>query len=68
MSRVLLVETSAQAEWICSHLPESERGTLVAVTAEARAQQGIPEAAEVKATVEYIKHEDPAHDENLQKS
>jgi membrane protein len=40
----------------------------VPVTAEARAQQGIPKPADVKATVEYIKHEDPAHDENLQKS
>jgi hypothetical protein len=40
----------------------------VPVTAEARAQQGIPKAEVVKATVEYIKHEDPAHDESLQKS
>lgn len=40
----------------------------VAVTAEARAQQGIPEPAEVKETIEYLKHEDPAHDEDLKKS
>jgi membrane protein len=40
----------------------------VPVTAEARAQQGIPKPEVVKATVEYIKHEDPAHDESLQKS
>jgi membrane protein len=40
----------------------------VPVTAEARAQQGIPEPEQVKATVEYMKHEDPAHDEDLQKS
>jgi hypothetical protein len=40
----------------------------VAVTAEARAQQGIPKPAEVKATVEYLKQEDPAHNEDLQKS
>jgi membrane protein len=38
------------------------------VTAEARALQGIPEPEQVKATVEYLKHEDPAHDDNLQKS
>ncbi len=40
----------------------------VPVTAEARAKQGIPEPEEVKATVEYLKHEDPAHDEDLPKS
>lgn len=40
----------------------------IPVTAEARAKQGIPEPAAVKATVEYLKHEDPAHDEDLQKS
>ncbi len=35
MSRVIFVETSAQAEWASSHLSESERGMIVAVTAEA---------------------------------
>jgi len=40
----------------------------VPVTAEARAQQGIPKPAVVKATVEYLKQEDPAHNEDLQKS
>lgn len=40
----------------------------VAVTAEARAQQGIPKPAVVQATVQYLKTEDPAHDEDLQKS
>jgi membrane protein len=40
----------------------------VPVTAEARAEQGIPDPQTVKATVEYLKHEDPAHDEDLQKS
>jgi membrane protein len=40
----------------------------VPVTPEARAAQGIPEPEQVKATVEYIKHEDPAHDEDLLKS
>ena len=40
----------------------------VSVTAEAKAQQGIPEPTEVKATIEYLKQEDPAHDEDLQKS
>jgi hypothetical protein len=35
MSRVLFVETSAQATWICTHLSQGERGTLLAVTAEA---------------------------------
>ena len=38
------------------------------VTAEAHAVQGIPEPEQVKATVEYLKHEDPTHDDNLQKS
>jgi membrane protein len=40
----------------------------VPVTAEARAKQGIPEPEAVKATVEYLKQEDPAHDEELPKS
>ena len=40
----------------------------VPVTAEARAQQGIPKPAVVKATVQYLKTEDPAHNEDLQKS
>jgi len=40
----------------------------VPVTAEAWAQQGIPKPAVVKATVEYLKQEDPAHNEDLQKS
>ena len=46
-------------------LPEEH---AVPVTAEARAEQGIPEPAQVKATVEYIKHEEPARDEDLAKS
>ncbi|HEY7119390.1 MAG TPA: YihY/virulence factor BrkB family protein [Tepidisphaeraceae bacterium] len=40
----------------------------VPVTAEARAEQGIPDPAQVKATVEYLKHEEPARDEDLPKS
>jgi membrane protein len=40
----------------------------VPITDEARAQQGIPKPTEVKATIEYLKREDPAHDEDLQKS
>jgi membrane protein len=40
----------------------------VPVTAEARAEQGIPDPEVVQATVEYLKQEDPARDEDLQKS
>jgi hypothetical protein len=40
----------------------------VPVTPEARAAQGIPEPEQVKATVEYLRHEEPAHDEDLLKS
>jgi membrane protein len=40
----------------------------VPVTAEARAQQGIPEPAQVEAAIDAVKHEDPARDEDLQKS
>jgi len=40
----------------------------VAVTAEARAQQGIPKPEQVKAAVELTKKVDPARDEDLPKS
>jgi membrane protein len=40
----------------------------VPVTKEARAQLGIPDRKEVHETIEYLKREDPAHDEDLQKS
>jgi hypothetical protein len=40
----------------------------VAVTAEARARQGIPKPEQVEAAVELTKKIDPARDEELPKS
>ena len=40
----------------------------VPVTAEARAEQGIPKPEEVKETIEYLQRTDPTKDEDLQKS
>jgi membrane protein len=40
----------------------------VAVTAEARAQQGIPKPAQVQAAIELTKRADPARDQDLPKS
>ena len=50
MSRVLFVDTGAQAAWIASQLPVSERGLVVAVTAAAAEALAAREIAHLPAS------------------